>query len=154
MNMKIVIVCTGNTCRSPMAEALLRQIAGGDGSTQVISGGLFAAEGAGASENAVRAMREMGLDISAHTAKNINASVVRAADLILTMTRAHRDVLLELFGPAAAQKTYPLLEYIGEAGDVADPYGQDLARYKSCAKLLERALKKAYEKMRGEQGGI
>ena len=137
-----------------MAEALLKQIAGGDGSTQVISGGLFAAEGEHASENAVRAMQEMGLDISAHTAKNINASVVREADLILTMTRAHRGLLLELFGPQAASKTYALMDYIGEAGDVADPYGQDLAHYKSCAKMLESALKKAYEKMRREQGGL
>lgn len=137
-----------------MAEALLKQIAGGDGSTQVISGGLFAAEGECASENAVRAMQEMGLDISAHTAKNINASVVREADLILTMTRAHRGLLLELFGAQAASKTYALMDYIGETGDVADPYGQDLAHYKSCAKMLESALKKAYEKMRREQGGL
>lgn len=137
-----------------MAEALLKRIAGEDDSMQVLSGGLFAAEGARASENAVRAMQDMGLDISAHTAKNINASVVHEADLILTMTRAHRNLLLELFGSQAESKTYALMDYIGAAGDVADPYGQDLAHYKSCAKMLEDTLKKAYERIRGEQGGL
>ncbi len=59
-------------------------------------------------------------------------------------------MLFELFGSQAESKTYALMDYIGAAGDVADPYGQDLAHYKSCAKMLEDALKK--KRMRGYGG--
>lgn len=152
--MKILIVCTGNTCRSPMAEGLLKQIAGDDASVQVLSGGLFANAGEPVSGNAAQAMREMGIDISAHTAKNIHVAVVQEADLILTMTQAHEDLILRMFGVEAADKTYTLLEYIGEDGDVIDPFGQDLEHYRRCAGMLKGALQKAYEKIRSENGGV
>ena len=149
--MNILLVCTGNTCRSPMAEAILKQIAGQDRSVQVLSGALAAAEGMPASENAVLAMQEMGLDISAHTAKNIH---VREADLILTMTQAHKRALIQLFGSEAEKKTFALLEYIGQPGDIADPFGQDLDAYRACAAQLNDALTKVYDKIRSERRDV
>lgn len=152
--MNVLIVCTGNTCRSPMAEGLLKKIADNDDSVHVLSGGLFANAGEPVSENAARAMAERGIDISAHTAKNIHAAVVQEADLILTMTQAHEDLILRMFGVEAADKTYTLLEYIGEEGDVVDPFGQDLEHYRQCAAMLNDALQKVYDKIRSENGGV
>lgn len=146
--MNILLVCTGNTCRSPMAEGILKKLASGDRRFHILSGGLFAMEGEPASTNAVQALSEMGIDISAHTAKNVHEQVIRDADLILTMTQAHKDMLIARFGREAAQKTDTLMSYAGMGTDVADPFGAGIDVYRQCAKTLEAALTAAFDKMR------
>lgn len=154
--MKILFVCTGNTCRSPIAEGLLKSAAGKDiqigGKVEVSSAGIFAEDGEPPSENAVRVLKEgWGIDISAHKAKTINPSDLAEADLVLTMTRSHRDSLLSVF-PEYSSKIFALKEYLynkdtGTAGvqkgkilDISDPYGMPAEVYERCAEEIEKVL--------------
>lgn len=131
-----------------MAEGILKKIAADDGRTdiQVLSGGLFAEEGSAASENAILAAAERGVDISGHRSANVNPEVVRQADLILAMTEAHKRTLIDVYG-APQEKTFTLSEYAGINGDIADPFGGTLEVYRACAAQLYDALRLAYTKM-------
>ena len=127
----ILFVCTGNTCRSPMAAALAR-LRGMDAD----SAGLSAAPGAPASPGAVRAMAAYGVDLSGHRAKQVNADLIRRADRIYVMSPAHAAHLLSHF-PQAAGKTHVLSPVI------PDPFGQDDVTYALCAALLISAIENA-----------
>ena len=127
-----MLVCTGNTCRSPLAEALLRQALSERGITdiEVTSAGTGAWEGAPASEGAYLVGLEHGLDLSAHRARLVTSDMVLASDLILTMARHHRARMLEL---GAEGRVHLLGEFAGRAGaaaEVADPFGEDLEVYR------------------------
>lgn len=129
---RVVLVCTGNTCRSPLAEALLRQALAARGVTdvEVRSAGTGAWEGAPASEGAYLVGLESGLDLSSHRARLVTSELVAASDLILTMARHHRARVLELGGE---DRVHLLGEYAGRSGaaaEVADPFGADLEIYR------------------------
>ena len=149
--MNILFVCTGNTCRSPMAEGLLKKIAeDNDFEVEICSGGMNANEGSRANANAILALEKYGVDISGHVSKNVDAQTIADADVILTMTAAHKEMLLYLFGGAAEEKTYTLLEYAGLDGDIDDPYGGDIDVYEKCAWEINNALLNVYEAVRSE----
>ena len=132
--MNIICVCTGNTCRSPMAAALLNRALARRGLTlNVRSAGLVAREGEPASDQAIRVMGERGLDLTGHRAHTIDARDVEDA-LLVCMTRNHAIALNTRF-PGA--RTVLLTELAGMSGDIPDPYGGDHTVYAACADALE-----------------
>ncbi len=135
--MNILFVCTGNTCRSPMAAAIMEKIAvENDLDVLIESAGLFAEVGGKASENAIKALDEMGIDLTFHQTKPITEELIEKSDIILTMTRAHK----ELLKPMAGGDVYTLREFAGDDGDISDPYGGDLDEYRETAKEIYDAL--------------
>lgn len=142
--MNILFVCTGNTCRSAMASAIMDKIAvENDLEVRIESAGIFAEEGMSASENAVKAVAKYGIDLTNHRTQPVTEDLIKQCDIILTMTQAHKQVL----EPMAQGKVYTLLEYAGSEGDVQDPYGGDLEEYEECAREIYYALVDIAEKI-------
>jgi protein-tyrosine-phosphatase len=153
--MRIVIVCTGNTCRSPIAEALAQRafVDHGLSDIAVMSAGTGAWDGAPVSEGAYLVGLERQVDLSHHQATLLTRDVVSAADLVLTMARHHRARVEELGG---GEKAHLLGEYAGLVGDeaeVRDPFGGDLEEYRSTFDQLERLLEPAIERIAQEFKG-
>lgn len=110
----ILVVCTGNICRSPVAEAMLRALLAdrlGDGAPMVASAGTAGWEGSGASPESVKAAAERGIDISGHVARRLRVDHVVDADLVIGMAAEHRDAIA-LAVPAAVAKTFTLKELV------------------------------------------
>ncbi len=146
--MNILFVCTGNTCRSAMAAAIMNKIATeNDLDIRIESAGIFAQEGESASENAIDAMKKYGIDLSFHRTKTITAQLINQCDLILTMTQAHKQVL----EPMAKGKVFTLLEYSGSEGDIQDPFGGDIDEYMETAQEIYDALVDIAEKIADAQ---
>lgn len=142
----ILIVCTGNTCRSPMAESLLKdklkqQV---DSMTiRVVSAGVSAQPGGPASEGAVLAIKERGLSLDDHQSRSISQGLLERSDLILTMTSNHRQAILSRW-PHVSSKIFSL----APAGtDVSDPYGGPIEAYRKCADRIDQCLDQWIEKL-------
>ena len=138
----ILFVCTGNTCRSPMAKTLLqRKIKELGVDIAVDSCGVFVSE-VGATKGAINAMKEMDLDLTSHMPQQITANHVEQATIVLTMTSSHKDVVISNL-PQAASKTYTLHEYATKTKkDVNDPYGGSDFDYQKTARELEDLINK------------
>ena len=141
-----ILVCTGNTCRSPMAESLLRKRISErlgcrmdeleDRGIIVTSAGVSATPGCRPSHEAVVVLRDHGLDLSPHESQPLTDRLVQYADLILTMTRGHREAILAHF-PEAATRTHLISR---QGGDVADPIGGPTELYRRCAEQIDQCL--------------
>ena len=140
---KILFVCTGNVCRSPMAEGMLRHMLRGRDDIQVASAGLGALDGLHVTDVAAEVVAELGVDISSHLSQSLNSDLVRQADFIFVMTRQHQDALQTLF-PSASEKTFLLREFegssAGENKDIADPIGQTVEIYRRTRDQIRDAL--------------
>lgn len=139
---KIIFICTGNTCRSPMAEGLFRAH-GGEEKTGLTaaSAGLFTQDGMPVSRNAVAAAAERGADITAHRSRMLTAEMAHAARYLVCMTGAHYDRLCELF-PDCADKVFTLLPE-----DVSDPFGGDLETYRRAAAEIDAGVRSIIERL-------
>ncbi|MCR5636342.1 MAG: low molecular weight protein arginine phosphatase [Clostridiales bacterium] len=131
--MKILFVCTGNTCRSPMAEGIFLSKYKKDGD-ECLSAGLYTKDDSPASPNAIQAMEETGIDISAHRSKTVTADDINNSDLIIAMTESHAE-MLKLLG-ADAEKITVL--------NVCDPFGGDLDEYRKCRDEIDKRLKEIF----------
>ncbi|MBM7866553.1 low molecular weight protein arginine phosphatase [Heliobacterium gestii] len=145
----LLFVCTGNTCRSPMAqviaEAILAEMGQGE-RIRVASAGVSAWPGAPASTQARNVMAGRGLDLETHGATPLNERLIGEADMVLTMTGSHRDRVVQM-APEAAAKVFTLKGYAGGSGDIADPFGLDERAYETNAIEIEGALRKALERI-------
>ncbi|MGI9495704.1 MAG: L-threonylcarbamoyladenylate synthase [Mariniblastus sp.] len=141
-----LVVCTGNTCRSPMGEGLLAQrIADrlgvsmasleGKGVT-VMSAGIAAMPGSPAADQAIEVMRQVGVDISHHQSQPITGRLAKFADVILTMTNGHRQALISHW-PMLETRTKTIRR---DGGDIGDPIGRPIAIYRATAEQIDQQL--------------
>jgi protein-tyrosine-phosphatase len=151
---KILLVCTGNICRSPLAAALMQRALAERGvdSVAVSSAGTGAWDGAPVSEGAYLVGLEQGLDLSGHRARLLTRDVVEQSELILTMARHHRARVDELGGEG---RVFVLGEYAnreGDAAEVSDPFGGDLNVYRDTCVELTALVTTAVERIVTEAG--
>lgn len=148
--MNILLVCTGNTCRSAMAEGILNKIILDNNSNDkfdVLSAGISVFCPTPASENAILALKDMDIDISNHTSRQLTDDMINDADIILTMTNSHK-VIIQNVCDEIQDKIFTLNGYAyGTDKDISDPYGMDIDEYKKCAKEIYDALENAYPKL-------
>ena len=135
----ILFVCTGNVCRSPMAEGLMRDLLRERNDITVISAGVSASKGAPASQPAVAALSELGIDIRRFRSQPVTEKLLDQCTHVFTMTRDHKRIIDLLF-PEYGEKIRLLGEFSRGGGDVPDPIGQGLPTYKRCRDVIKSAL--------------
>lgn len=142
MAKQILIVCTGNTCRSPMAEVLLRASLPSDADWIVVSAGTSADPGKAASEYARVAIAECGLSLNNHRSQVVTQELVDASTVIIAMTQRHVDKILQRV-PSARDRVYMMRSFDTQTpvgSDVCDPYCGSLADYRACRDSIQQAL--------------
>jgi protein-tyrosine-phosphatase len=151
--MRILFVCTGNTCRSALAEALARKVMveRGVSDVEVLSAGTSAWTGAPASDGALLVGMERSLDLSPHRAQTLTRELVRDADLVLAMGPHHLERIEALGGSG---RSYLLTEYASRgatARPVNDPIGGELDLYRATADELEHEIRRVFDRLTADR---
>lgn len=145
----ILLVCTGNVCRSPMAAGFLREKLrqeGLEGKYIVRSAGVWALENQPPSAFACQVLAERGIDISDHRSHDLTLEDVEEADLILTMGQGQAEAIKVEF-PQHAHKVYLLSEMVGRCYNIRDPYGGPLYEYRQCAYEIEKLIDEGFPRI-------
>ena len=141
--MKIMFICTGNICRSAMAEALLKKKIEDNNLKDKYfscSSGIYAYTGDISTYEACKVMKdEYDIDLSNHRATHVRKSKIEEMDIILCMTKSHKNSLIMLY-PNMKDKIFLIKEYVGLDGDVEDPWGGTVKIYSDCAKELDYCI--------------
>lgn len=144
----ILLVCTGNSCRSPMAKGYLTSLLKDRGDIEVISAGVAAMSGMYATHEAVKVMADAGVDISGHFARNLTDEMIKKADLILVMEKQHQEKILQR-APQAKGKVYLLKEFGQDNNssqqedlDIPDPIGKPLEFYQKCFTIIKEEIER------------
>ncbi len=155
--MNIMFVCTGNTCRSAMAEGLAKKLVDEKKlDINVSSSGIFAMKGEHASFNSVAIMKEYDVDIVTHTATPIEESNIEKMDYIFGATYGHKSQIIARY-PDLKDKVYTMKEFAGLSKDgnemdISDPWGFDINTFRMCAAEISLCVDKIIEKIANERG--
>ena len=151
--MRIVFICTGNTCRSPMAEAIARKFAIERGLTdvEVASCGTSAWEGAPASDGALLVAMERGMDLSDHRAQSLTKPIVASYDLILAMGPHHLERIEALGGTGKGYLLSDFASYGASVRPISDPIGAELDVYRATTDELEEEIRRVMDRIMAER---
>lgn len=155
--MKIMFVCTGNICRSAMADAYAKKIVEENNlNIEVFSAGTYASTGEQASFNSIEVMKDYNVNLNNHTATNIADSNINQMDLILCATMSHK-LFIKHYYPHLANKIFTIKEYAEmskspEDTDISDPWGYDINVYRICAAEICLCVDKIIKKIINTKG--
>lgn len=151
--MKIMFICTGNICRSAMAEGMLKKMAiERKLDIETYSCGIYAEDGDYATYNAIYVSKNYDVDISNHRATNIRNSKIEDMDVILCATKSHKQAVVYMY-PNLKDKIYTMKEYAGldknkQDMDIKDPWGYDIETYNNCISEIEKCLEQICHNVR------
>lgn len=146
--MRIIFICTGNTCRSPMAEGILKDFAmKADLDITVQSAGIHATSNNVAAKFAIEAMKDIGIDINNHKSDQVNSELLDKTDLVLTMSNSHKKQIISQY-PIMKDKVFLLNEFaFGVNKDIEDPFGAPLRYYEKARDEIYKAIEEIVGKI-------